>query len=276
MFARRSILAAPLVLLAPPKVHAAASAWSRDQFSAIRLIAGGMAGEGHARHHLAGLHMTLVGNTKTYWRTPGDSGVPPVFDWERSTNLASVDVAWPAPLRFSDGSGFSIGYKREVVFPLAVRALDWSRPVELALNLDYAVCDTLCIPAKGQSALRLTPGVATEPALAELLSRHASRVPQAHHPALGIAVLSASRIVTPPRVIFAVRGPAGQTLDLFAEGPDHRWALPLPEPLPQDAGLSRFGLTLDGIPRGVNPFEHALTLTLVAGDEALETTLPLG
>ena len=57
---------------------------------------------------------------KTYWRMPGDAGIPPQFDWSGSQNVKSVEVLWPAPQRFIDSGGETVGYKDRVVFPLRI------------------------------------------------------------------------------------------------------------------------------------------------------------
>ena len=95
------------------------------------------------------LSCKLAPGWKTYWRYPGDSGVPPHFEFEQSENVKSVAVLWPAPLRFSDAEGTTIGYKDNVVFPLRIEAKDPSKPVTLRLKFDYAVCERLCIPVRG-------------------------------------------------------------------------------------------------------------------------------
>lgn len=61
--------------------------------------------------HMAGLMLTLTPGWKTYWRAPGDSGIPPVFSWDGSKNLDDVTVLYPVPQVFHDGGGRTIGYK---------------------------------------------------------------------------------------------------------------------------------------------------------------------
>src|SRR5215213_8372431 len=84
-----------------------ASQWDGDARAAVRLI-------GAARMNVdtmrAGLQIKLGPGWKTYWRYPGDSGVPPRFDFSRSENLGELSVLWPAPHRFTDDGGTSIGY----------------------------------------------------------------------------------------------------------------------------------------------------------------------
>jgi DsbC/DsbD-like thiol-disulfide interchange protein len=147
------MVAAPM-LLSAASARAAASAWSVASHSRLRLVS--------TRDKAVSAAIEIVMNSgfKTYWRHPGDSGVPPVFDFSASENLTSAEVLFPAPVRFPDGAGgFSYGYAgSSVVFPIKVVPADPARPVILALNANYAVCDKICVPAQGTA--RLQPGSA--------------------------------------------------------------------------------------------------------------------
>lgn len=269
-------LPAPALLPAWPAAAGAASEWSRDLRSSLRLIGAGSEGEGAALRHRAGLQITLAPGTKTYWRTPGDSGVPPMFDWSASHNLADVSLAWPAPVRFSDGGGQSIGYKMGVVFPLLVTPRDAARPVELAAKIDYAVCDNICIPAKGEARLALTAGPAADAALASEVAKFAARVPLAAQAGMALSLVALDITGAHPVATLAAQvGSEAGRVDLFAEGPETTWSLPLPESLDTAGPVRRFKLTLDGAPRGIVALDHPITFTLVAGPRALETRLRL-
>jgi len=129
-----------------------ASSWDGDARSAVRLLAGSPLGADGALR--AGVEIRLAAGWKTYWRYPGDSGVPPVFDFSKSENVKSVSILWPAPLRFTDTAARrsdtrAASYSRSMSC-LKVRATDHA-----ALALDYAVCEKLCVPARGQAALEL-------------------------------------------------------------------------------------------------------------------------
>lgn len=148
-----------LALTAPAAAQeAATSSWSKGDYSALRLIAGPTTASGKQR---VGVEIVMAPGYKTYWRSPGDFGVPPVFDWTGSVNVGGLDVRWPAPERFQDASGYSVGYVGEVVIPISVKPVDPAKPVTLVLKLDYAVCEKICIPAKGEARLWLEPGVTT-------------------------------------------------------------------------------------------------------------------
>src|SRR5262245_13639356 len=116
---------------AAPAVAADSTNWVTDAHSAVRLVAARTQLESGVPVMRAGIEIKLDPGWKTYWRYPGDSGVPPRFVFTRSENIQSVTVKWPAPNRFTDDSGQSIGYHDRVIFPLAIVPKDASRPVRL-------------------------------------------------------------------------------------------------------------------------------------------------
>ena len=112
---------------------------------------------------LGGVAIQLQPGWKTYWRTPGDSGVPPRFDFSKSDNVEAVTVLWPAPMKFDDGAGgISLGYKKQVVLPLRIVAKNADKPVTLRAEISYAVCDKLCIPVEAKAELAFTSVASTE------------------------------------------------------------------------------------------------------------------
>ena len=145
------LAAASLLGAASPAIAADVSPWDDDLQSAARLIAARAHNESGGRVFRAGVEIKLKEGWKTYWRYPGDSGVPPVLDFSKSQNVKAVTVLYPAPMRFPDGAGGnSIGYKGDVVLPLHVVPEDVGKPVTLNLKLDYAVCEKLCVPVEAK------------------------------------------------------------------------------------------------------------------------------
>jgi DsbC/DsbD-like thiol-disulfide interchange protein len=252
--------------------HAVESPWVAGAQADARLLAD------HAANApiRAGVDIKLRPGWKTYWRYPGDAGVPPRFDWSGSENLAEAAVKWPAPERFVDESGSqSIGYHGEIVFPVIVRPVDAARPVRLKLKLDFAVCEKLCVPAEADLALDIPAGHDTP---LDLIDRAERRVPR--RAALGenvggLAVTGAKlEGGATPRALVEASAPAG-AIDLFAEGPDDRWALPLPEKVESNDGRRRFRLAIDGAPPNGPSVPAKLVLTLVAEGAAIEVEAPL-
>jgi DsbC/DsbD-like thiol-disulfide interchange protein len=105
----------------------------------------------------AGLRIRLPGEALTYWRDPGEAGVAPVFDFSASENLERAEPLFPLPQRFEEGGAQAIGYRHEVVFPLRLVARDAAKTIGLAVAVDYAVCDRLCLPMHAVLRLDLAP-----------------------------------------------------------------------------------------------------------------------
>jgi DsbC/DsbD-like thiol-disulfide interchange protein len=247
------------------------SVWDTDIRSAMRLIAGSMPKD--AAPLRAGIELRLEPGWKTYWRYPGDSGVPPIFDFAGSENVQSITVLWPAPRRFPDGAGGnSIGYMGRVIFPVQVVPQDKTKPVTLRAKADYAICEKLCVPAEGKAELQLASGPASEDAAlaaAEALVPRPRKLGDAGEMSVRIAQreMAGGRA----RVVVDVAAPEGAPIDLFAEGPTPEWALPLPEPVAgAPAGTRRYAFDVDGLPAGARIEGAILKLTLVAGDAAIE------
>src|ERR1700678_482642 len=135
-------LAAVLSLVVPAAPAFAADAlaadWAPAAKSQARLIAGG--------GNLAGFEIALSPGAITYWRDPGDAGLPPTLDFSGSDNGASVEPEFPAPKRIKEADGGeAFGYDGSVVFPLRVKPRDPTKPATLKLNADFAVCEKVCL-----------------------------------------------------------------------------------------------------------------------------------
>jgi DsbC/DsbD-like thiol-disulfide interchange protein len=165
----------------------------------------------------------------------------------------------------------------DVIFPLRVVPQDPAKPVALALRLDYAICEKLCVPAQAHAELALSSGPAS---LDSRLVAAEARVPQKR--ALGqagdLAIASARREPGPlhPRVVLDIVVPAQGAVELFAEGPTDQWALPVPEPVDGAIpGHKRFAFDLDGLPPGASEQGAPLTLTAVTPEHAIEVVVRL-
>ncbi len=113
--------------------------------------------------HVAALVVTLAPGWKTYWRAPGDAGIPPVFDWSGSRNLAGVVVHWPRPVVFDQAGMTSIGYVDEMVLPLEVVPADPAAAIDLDAEVTLGVCRDICVPVTARFAARLVAPGAADP-----------------------------------------------------------------------------------------------------------------
>jgi DsbC/DsbD-like thiol-disulfide interchange protein len=248
-----------------------ASPWQKAAHSAARLLAGSRSGP----VLLGGVAIQLDPGWKTYWRTSGDSGVPPRFDFSKSDNVEAVTVLWPAPAKFDDGAGgFSLGYHNQVVLPLRIVPKNTDKPVTLRADVSYAVCEKICIPVEASTELAFASVASTED---NVLFAALDTVPK---PAsvgdpnpLTIRDVKREGKST---VLVDVLSPDARTVNLFVEGPTPDWALPVPKLLEHSPpGVKRFSFDLEGAPPGTNPEGAALKLTLVGGDRSYEFNINL-
>ena len=95
---------------------------------------------------MAAIRIKLAPGWKTYWRSPGDAGIPPMFNWSGSGNLRGVGITWPAPQVYPQNGMNTIGYKNEVILPLTIAPRTSGKPVKLRAALDIGVCKDICVP----------------------------------------------------------------------------------------------------------------------------------
>jgi DsbC/DsbD-like thiol-disulfide interchange protein len=163
-------------LAEPAAEPAAASPWVELHASRARLVASAARTDAGAR--LAGLEVVLDDGWKTYWRMPGDAGVPPQLDWMGSVNAGHIKVLYPAPRRMAEAGGEVIGYKQAVLLPIEVTPQDPTRPVALKLALEFGICREICIPATATFDLVLPPAGKTD--RKDAIAVAIERVPRPH------------------------------------------------------------------------------------------------
>ncbi|WP_323765643.1 protein-disulfide reductase DsbD domain-containing protein [Marinovum sp.] len=139
---------------------------TRGEVARAALIPGWRQADGS---HVAGLLIDLAPGWKTYWRSPGDAGIPPRFDWAGSRNVAGLRTLWPTPKAMDQNGMTSIGYPGDVVIPLVIRPDSAGRPITLTGRMELGVCKEVCVPAEVRFSASLTPGGARDPRLVAAL-----------------------------------------------------------------------------------------------------------
>lgn len=237
-----ALLSAALLSSAHASEPAFATNWVKEHSTSVRLIGGGADLGTGGPTLVAGVEIRLDDGWKTYWRNPGSSGVPPRVDWAGSENLAEATLLFPAPQRFVDKEGDTIGYKKSVVLPVIVRPRDPAKPVVLKLALEYGVCREVCIPVQPNFTLQLPSAKSVGLAGSELLGAIA-RVPKdvkSRRPGDPLLKSVTIELTGPkPRIAIAAEFPGGaKGADMFLEAPDGLW-VPLPKPMPGSEGAIR-------------------------------------
>ena len=145
-----------------------ALAMTQDEVLTATLLPGWRMENGH---QMAALSLSLSPGWKTYWRSPGEAGIPPLFDWSGSDNIASVRLHWPSPSVFHTNGMQTVGYHDQLVLPVEITPIDPARPVTVRLAVDLGVCNDICMPASlsfaGELAAEGAPDAAIRAALGD-------------------------------------------------------------------------------------------------------------
>ena len=249
-----------LLASAPPL-----QAMTQDELLQAQLLPGWRMESGH---HMAGLELQLAPGWKTYWRRPGEAGIPPEFDWSGSVNVASVRVHWPSPVMFHTNGMETVGYKGDVVLPLEVVPKDAGQPVHLVARVGMGICNEICMPAEVKvSADLLAPGTDHGSIRAALKARPAS----AGQAGVGRVACSVEPIADGLRLTATIEiaSQGREEAVVFEPGDPAIWVA--------DATNARTGRTLTSVTELVashgTPFaldRSAMRLTVLGGARAVE------
>ncbi|MEP9385733.1 protein-disulfide reductase DsbD domain-containing protein [Mesorhizobium sp. KR9-304] len=200
------------LLIAAP-ARAASSDWFEMEGARVRLVT---AGKPDALGRLRGaLDIELKPGWKTYWRDPGDAGVPPTIDASANPNIDTVAFDFPAPQRHDESDFKWAGYDYPVALPVTFKFKDPAGSATIDANVFLGVCETICVPV--QAKLAVDPG-ADDPEDVAAVSAAFADIPPPARPDFGLKVASkpgdakALLEVTSP-------GDAG-TAELFLAGED--------------------------------------------------------
>ena len=240
--------------------HAAPDGGSQSE---LKVLAGPALHDGT---YVAGVAISMPAGSHTYWKMPGDAGVPPVFAFAGSRNLREAKVVYPAPRRIVEAGLEAYGYLDRVVLPVEVTPTDPAQPVELHVVVDYAVCNTICIPAHGAATLMLQPGAASADAAA--VEAALAAVPKKPSPGEQAKLaLMPEPGVAKPTWSLAWRG-EGVPDDIFADAPEGYYFAT------RKTGPATWSLVADQVPdKSAWPVAVSLTLARAAHSLVFDETL---
>jgi len=245
----------------PLQAQTESGPWSQSANSRARLLAAGAPETGLYR---AGIEIELNSGAHTYWRDPGDAGVPPVISFDGSRNVKSAHLRFPAPSRIDEGGLTVYGYRNNLILPIEITPQDLKAPVHLSVHFTYAACQKICIPAELVGAITLAPDT-PKSTQAQRLAQAIRLLPtQTEARELNLAAKPVSGSPKPAWRIDVRPG----FVDLFAEGPTG-WTFD------SKAEKSGFAVTTDVLPENWNGSVPVLLTLKGAADVEVKIDLPL-
>lgn len=262
-FSSAICLGSALLAIAP--AHASSSTWFEAEGGRFRLVTSGAP---DASGKLQGvLDIELKRGWKTYWRDPGNSGVPPQIDVSASRNVSGAEFSYPAPQRHDDGYSKWAGYDHPVRLPVSFTIPAPGEPATIAANVFLGVCETICVPV--QARLQVDPGADPDnPGDAIVVKAATAALPGAAQPDFG-ATLEAGE---GEHVLIVATAPgAPEAIDVFVAGIDG-YVFGTPE-RHVEAGKAVFTVKVLERP-DTKPSGQGLPYTLTSAAGAVEGFLP--
>ena len=271
---RHFVIFSAIVLVPFSHQDASAQTHGNDKLASLRVFQAENNDDGS---FWGGLEIALNPHVKTYWRTAGEAGLPPRFDWSASDNLADLTLSWPRPIRFEDGGGQSIGYDQSVLLPLLIKPINPLKPVTLDLTVDYAVCEKLCIPMHDRIKLVFDKNKTSANEARQALHHALMLVPKklsmgtSEHPSIERVISEGDMVRVDARVDSDMH-----IDDVFIEGPDG-WVFAAPIHLngPENGQQSFLVSVLERPNRDDQLANLTLSLTLLTRNRTSETALTL-
>jgi DsbC/DsbD-like thiol-disulfide interchange protein len=164
--APRRVLCLALALFATVQ-PASAGGTSASQIVSGQVLGGWETANGT---RMAALRLDLAPGWKTYWRAPGDAGIPPSFNWKGSDNLRGVSYHWPRPDVFESFGMRTVGYKDSLILPIELHPRTEGAAIRLKGEMDFGVCETICVPAHLSFDMVLDGSGASDPVIRAALA----------------------------------------------------------------------------------------------------------
>ncbi len=249
--------------------EAASSEWFDTKGAKMRLIT---ATRPESQRIDAALEVLLEKGWKTYWRSPGESGIPPFFDFAQSSNIVDAKVKFPTPTYFNELGIEIVGYKNRVVFPIELQIGTFGKPTVLQLRTVIGICGEVCIPVQAKISVKESGNIGPTFDVSQALNEAAASLPS--KPIEELQVVSAGWNKNEPSKlnIEARVSESSKNVQLHVEGPVD-WYL-LPAKLAERKGnVANFVLDITDIPKDADPATTNFRFTLVADGRGIEQEL---
>lgn len=261
-----AVMAASGFLMVTDDARAASSAWVETEGGRIRVTALPPSSEGVIR---AILDVDLLPGWKTYWRDPGDAGIPPSVKVEGSTNIGQLQLDFPPPERVDDGYSVWAGYTNPVAFPLTLTQDNVGKASVLEAQVFLGICKTICIPVQDNFSLTIDPDAKANSFEQRVVDKAYSQIPEPSGHDISIKETTFS--TQDQALSVSIAHPNSMTdLDLFLTAPSG-WYFDIPERVGGDNGVSKFNISVLDAPAHKSLSGTALQILVTSSTRSMET-----
>ncbi|WP_434712257.1 cytochrome C biogenesis protein [Rhizobium sp. YTUHZ045] len=268
---RRFLIAAvsgTAVLMPLCQAHAEMSAWAEAEGGRMRLVALAPDAGGKIR---AGLQIEPKPGWITYWREPGNSGIPPQVTIAPATGVTLDAIGYPVPKHFFNGGIEDIAYDAPVTLPLSLTAAGKGE-VKIDAAVFIGICKDICIPFQANLSLKLGRAMQSHPQEEAILAAADATLPKPPSDDFKVTAHAISPDRKTLSLTLALPGDGKSAPDIIVTGPSG-YAFTKQSGGKRDGAIFKTDMMIGRLPKDYDISGKRWDVLVIDGDRAMETTL---
>ncbi|MBY5424897.1 protein-disulfide reductase DsbD domain-containing protein [Rhizobium leguminosarum] len=267
-----AVVSAVAALVPFYSAHAEVSAWADNEGGRMRLVALAPDAGGKIR---AALQIEPKPGWITYWKEPGNSGIPPQITIAPESGVTLDAIAYPVPKHFFNGAIEDIAYDAPVTLPLSLTAAG-KGPVTIDATAFIGICKDICIPFQANLQLKLGPAIQSHPEEEAILQAADARLPKPPSPYFDVTAhaMSPDRKTLSLDLVLPNEGPGeGKAApDIIVTGPSG-YAFTKQIGGKRDGATFKVAISIGKLPKDYDMAGKQWSVLVIDGERTMETTL---
>ncbi|WP_221121046.1 protein-disulfide reductase DsbD domain-containing protein [Rhizobium lentis] len=245
------------------------SAWAEAEGGRMRLVALAPDAGGKVR---AALQIEPKPGWITYWREPGNAGIPPQVTIAPASGVTLDAIAYPVPKHFFNGGIEDIAYDAPVTLPLSLTA-EGKGEVKIDATAFIGICKDICIPFQTNFSLKLAPATQSHPQEEAILAAADATLPKPPSADFKVAAYAVSPDSKTLSLTLALPdGGRGAAPDIIVTGPSG-YAFTKQRGGQRDGATFKTDIEIGKLPKNYNISGKRWGVLVIDGGRAMETTL---
>ncbi|MBY3213544.1 cytochrome C biogenesis protein [Rhizobium laguerreae] len=248
--------------------HAEMSAWADNEGGRMRLVALAPDAAGKIR---AALQIEPKPGWITYWKEPGNSGIPPQITIAAASGVTLDAIAYPVPKHFFKGAIEDIAYDAPVTLPLSLTAAG-KGPVTIDAAAFIGICKDICIPFQANLQLKLGPAIQSHPQEEAILQAADARLPKPPSQDFDVTAHAMSPDRKTLSLDLVLPGEGKTAPDIIVTGPSG-YAFTKQIGGKRDGRTFKVDIAIGKLPKDYDIAGKQWSVLVIDGERAMETTL---
>ncbi|MBY3052448.1 protein-disulfide reductase DsbD domain-containing protein [Rhizobium laguerreae] len=248
--------------------HAEMSAWAENEGGRMRLVALAPDAAGKIR---AALQIEPKPGWITYWKEPGNSGIPPQITIAAESGVTLDAIAYPVPKHFFNGAIEDIAYDAPVTLPLSLTAAG-KGPVTIDAAAFIGICKDICIPFQANLQLKLGPAIQSHPEEEAILQAADASLPKPPSEDFDVTAHAMSPDRKTLSLDLVLPGEGKTAPDIIVTGPSG-YAFTKQIGGKRDGRTFKVDIAIGKLPKDYDIAGKQWSVLVIDGERAMETTL---